>query len=55
MAFLVMSGWDKETLLARKAINDGDHLLAKPFTPSQLRAAVQREVSRPWANAAEAS
>ena len=38
-----------------KAINDGDQLLAKPFTPSQLRAAVQREVSRPWANAAEAS
>ena len=32
MAFLVMSGWEKETLLARKAINDGDHLLAKPFT-----------------------
>jgi len=42
LRFLVISGWDRQTLIAHGAILPDDQLLTKPFSPAELRAAIDQ-------------
>jgi hypothetical protein len=45
LALIVMSGWDRDTLLSQQAIERDDELLGKPFTLPQLRNSVERVIN----------